>query len=209
MPFHMVRSSQKAKDGLFKAEVRHNPGDSLTKASRSQLTVSNPPSLSRLLSLRNLMLLALCLTLILILFIFLALSTIYFMRKSSLDVPPNNIPLRKLKRRKPPSLDLNKDLEAQPRLPRCRNPFDPTPTPTTSTSSADDENAIATGVSLTPFTPLRERTMRWAFGVAEAEAERGVTDEDDSLGLDQYFFDDGVGIKRYESGAKERRWKNV
>lgn len=204
--------SQKAKDAKSKGISGDSEGYVLINTSDTEPIRPHPPSSSRSRSLANLMLLALCLTVVLVLVLYLVSSAISDTREASLDAPPNNTRLRRLRRRKPIPLDLSKDPEAQPRPPRYRNLFDPSPTPTSSVRSdaLETENAMATGVSLTPFTPVAEWTKKWASGVAQAEwGEKDEEDEEDSIGLDRYFFNDGVGIKRYESGAKERRWKDV
>lgn len=169
----------------------------------------HPPSPSRSLSLMKLMLLALCLTIVLVVVVVLIANAISYAREASFNWQPNKTRHRKLGKRKPPPLDLGKDLEAQARPSRQRNSFEPLATLISSTSSdgSDNENAMATGIILTPFTPALERTRRWAFGEADG-TEIGNVDEEDWLGLDQYFFEDGVGIKRYESGAKTGRWKD-
>lgn len=66
---------------------------------------------------------------------------------------------------------------------------------------------MTTGASFTPFTPARERPKSSGIEAAGG-TERENMDEEDLLGLDQYFFEGGIGIKRYESRAKARRWKD-
>lgn len=61
----------------------------------------------------------------------------------------------------------------------------------------------ADGEGLTPFSPARARARRYGEGDVEA---RGVEGEDE-LGLGRYFFEDGVGVMRYESTGKARGWK--
>lgn len=72
----------------------------------------------------------------------------------------------------------------------------------------DDGGGMATGTDadgdgLTPFSPARARARKYGEGDVEA---KGV-DGEDGLGLERYFFEDGVGIMRYESTAKARGWK--
>lgn len=64
---------------------------------------------------------------------------------------------------------------------------------------------MATGVeeALTPFSAARARARRYGEGDVEAMGVEG----EDELGLGRYFFGDGVGIMRYESGGEARGWK--
>ena len=75
-------------------------------------------------------------------------------------------------------------------------------------TSGTDENS-----TLTPFTPARERSARYAGGVGDLDVEgagssgEGRMGKESPLGLGRYFFTNGVGIRRYESGGKVRGWK--
>ena len=183
-------------------------GSEPTNWSNFQQLGNRSQNSSVILSLRNLMLFALYPTIIVVLFIFLTLGALHYIRNKFATDSTGRAGLHSKKRaQRPPPLSLHIDLELASRQPQDRNPFDPSPALTSSSTPADNDSAIASGISLAPFTPLRERTRRWAFDVADAELEK--KDEEDSLGLDRYFFSDGVGIKRYESGAKERRCKDA
>ena len=108
---------------------------------------------------------------------------------------------RKSRRKvRPEHLDLSVDLEAQDRpqhylvLPRLYSaPLSSTVSPgsalgNTGTSTVDMDDLVS---------PILRRGVGWSGDV------RGGREES-PLGLSRYFFDDGIGIKRYESWTAER-----
>ena len=61
--------------------------------------------------------------------------------------------------------------------------------------------AVASGIDLENLTsPMRLRQLAPRIGVR-------VVEEASPLGLSKYFFNDGVGIERYESQGDEMQWK--
>ncbi len=115
---------------------------------------------------------------------------------------------------KPSPLNLtlsDQDLESAPPSTGHQNPFSP---PRPSPSSANDENTVlsatATDISLlTPFTPARARAQR--FGEGKGDIETGDRDGEGGespMGLGRYFFGNGMGVRRYESGEPGRGWKD-
>ncbi|KAL6722335.1 hypothetical protein ACLMJK_001442 [Lecanora helva] len=118
------------------------------------------------------------------------------------------------------------DIEAQHPY---RNPFSPSlspasSSPTSSAAAGSDVTATDTTMGideeLEAFSPARARALRYGagFGDVTASLDEGVSgngtgnghkrESGDSLGLGRYFFSNGVGIKRYESGGKGRGWKS-
>ncbi|KAL2040519.1 hypothetical protein N7G274_006498 [Stereocaulon virgatum] len=170
------------------------------------LNLMNPPtkmSTSRPIGLLRLVVLTLCMTFLIIFLIYLvatAVSAAYDSRYGATAI--NNG--RKFGRKgKPPPLDPARDLEAQPRTERPHMTFGYDDTPTSSLGSWGSHTpaAVASGIDLENLTsPMRLRQMVPRMGVR-------VVEEACPLGLSQYFFDDGVGIKRYESRGEEMQWK--
>lgn len=97
---------------------------------------------------------------------------------------------------------VNKNGDDYHQAERYHNPFefgqDAWETPSGTSTGVD-----ADGEGLTPFTPARARARRYGEGDVEAVGE----EEEDELGLEKYFFGDGVGICRYDSTGKMRGWK--
>ena len=100
---------------------------------------------------------------------------------------------------RPEPLDLSVDLEAQDRprhylvLPR---PYSALPSSTVFPGSA----MRSTGTSTFEMGDLASTMLRRGVGWS-GDVQGG---EESPLGLSQYFFDDGIGIKRYESWTAKR-----
>ena len=107
---------------------------------------------------------------------------------------------RKRRRKdRPEPLDLNVDLEAQDRprhylvLPRpCSARLSSTVSPSSAMRS--------TGTSTVEMDDLASTMLRRGVGWSR-DIQEG---EESPLGLSRYFFNDGIGIKRYESWTTER-----
>ena len=79
--------------------------------------------------------------------------------------------------------------------------YDDTPTSSLGSWGSHVPVAVASGIDLENLTsPMRLRQMAPRMGVR-------IVEEASPLGLSKYFFDDGVGIKRYESQGEEMQWK--
>ena len=106
---------------------------------------------------------------------------------------------KRLPKARPEPLDLSVDLEAQVRprnyfvLPR---PCSAIPSLTLSPGSA----MRSTGTSTFEMDEMASRMLRRGVGWS-GNVQGG---EESPLGLSQYFFDDGIGIKRYESSTAKR-----
>ena len=112
---------------------------------------------------------------------------------------------RKQHSRKSSSMELSCDLEAQSCTLRYQNSFDVSPSTASSMGSSWMENGDEDGQTASrnevALRPSEER-------VGDVYEERADDDDgqESPLGLGKYFFEGGVGIKRYEStGRKELR----
>lgn len=161
-------------------------------------------STSRPISQLRLMILALYMTFPLILVVYLVAISLSAAYDSKYGAPAINSG-RKLRKGKSPPLDLGRDLEAQPLPVRPHMTFGHIETPTSSLGSWGSHmpNAVASGFGMENLTsPMRLRQLATRVG-------GGLREEVSPLGLSRYFFDGGVGIKRYESQDEEVSWKDV
>lgn len=79
--------------------------------------------------------------------------------------------------------------------------YDDTPTSSLDSWGSHVPVAVVSGIDLENLTsPMRLRQMAPRMGVR-------IVEEASPLGLSKYFFDDGVGIKRYESQGEGMQWK--
>ena len=175
-----------------------------TSSASSNLTFEtlDPPS-SRPIGVVRLMLLALCMILLIILIVYLAVISLSSTHVSTYG---KNSTRNGSKRRgkPPPPLDLNRDLEAQPRPERPHTTFGYSATPTSSLGSWGSHlpSAVASGVDSENLTsPMRLRQLAPRGGDRVGEVS--------PLGLGRYFFEGGVGIKRYTSRGEELSWEDV
>ena len=137
---------------------------------------------------------------ILIILVMCVIATVFTQNSVHFFGTSRKIGRKKRRKDRPEPLDLSVDLEAQDRprhylvLPRpCSARLSSTVSPGsamrrtgTSTVEMDDLASI-----------MLRRGVSWSGDVQGGE-------EESPLGLSRYFFDDGIGIKRYESWTAER-----
>ena len=157
-----------------------------------------PQSPAQAISLTKMGLLLLC-VFILIILVLCVIANVFTQNSVHFFGTSRAIGRKRRPKARPGPLDLSVDLEAQDRprhylvLPR---PCSALPSSTVSPGSA----MRITGTSTFEMDDLASTMLRRGVGWS-GDVQRG---EESPLGLSRYFFDDGIGIKRYESWTTER-----
>lgn len=218
MKYHLSPSTQQAKDTAFNRNSQsRNVGQALMDSTPSP-SLASPHQLRspEHISLFQLLLLLFSLTALLVFLVSLVIHH-YLQRGHTIAIEdPSGV--RKLRKRRPSSLNLHADVEAQRKGSGSRKSFD------LSEDKSGDEMGkiledivVASGFYVKALAPsdLLFRKKANSTGCAGIEnwdrrEEYSMTKSPGSpMGLGKYFHSDGVGIIRYESGTMERDGRTV